>query len=59
MYKVIRQFFDTKTDHLYEIGDTYPIEGHRLSKARAEELLKGANKYGEIYLKEVKTTFKK
>lgn len=59
MYKVIRQFYDTKTEHMYNVGDTYPIEGHRLSKARAEELLKGSNRYGKIYLEEIKVSPKK
>lgn len=57
MYEVIRAFRDSKhNDHLYEVGDSYPVSGSKPTKARIEELLKGTNKYGRVYLKEVDET---
>lgn len=54
MYEVIRAFRDSKhNDHLYEVGDNYPVSGSKPTKARIEELLKGTNKYNRVYLKEV------
>lgn len=54
MYEVIRAFRDSKhNDHLYEVGDSYPASGSKPTKARIEELLKGTNKYGRVYLREV------
>lgn len=55
MYKVIRKFHDTKnTDHVYDVGDLYPVTGYKPTKTRINELLKGTNKYGRIYLEEIK-----
>lgn len=54
MYKVIRKFRDTKkVDHVYEVGDTYPIDGYKPTKARIKELTTTANKYGKVYLEEI------
>lgn len=54
MYKVIRAFRDLKNDeYLYEVGDTYPVEGYKPTKTRIKELLKGTNKNGKIYIEEV------
>lgn len=55
MYEVIRKFLDVETDHVYNVGDTYPISGHKPTKNRIEKLLKGNNNCGHIYLKEVKS----
>lgn len=55
MYKVIRRFHDTKNiDHVYDVGDTYPVDGYKATRTRINELLKGNNAYGQIYLEEVK-----
>lgn len=51
MYEVIQAFperFDD--DHLYNVGDTYPREGFTPPEGRAEELLDGTNRAGQIYL---------
>ena len=54
MYKVIRAFRDLSDDkRLYKIGDEYPANGKKPTKARIKELLNGSNKNGKIYLKEV------
>lgn len=57
MYKVVRRFIDLKhNEHLYEVGDTYPVEGSKPTKARINELLNGTNKNGQVYIAEVKET---
>lgn len=39
MYEVVRRFRETKHDgHIYEVGDTYPKDGAKATKARLEEL---------------------
>lgn len=39
-YKVIRKFKEEKHEnHVYEVGDSYPKEGKKATKARLEELL--------------------
>lgn len=54
MYLVIRRFHDTvNIDHVYEVGDTYPVDGYKPTKARINKLLNGTNKYGQIYLQEL------
>lgn len=54
MYEVIRAFRDAKNeDHYYGVGDTYPVSGYKPTKARIEELEKGKNKYGKVYIKKV------
>lgn len=53
MYEVIKAFRDSKNnDHLYEVGDTYPVPGYKPTKARIEELVKGKNRFGVAFLKE-------
>lgn len=50
-YKVINRFKETRHDgHVYEVGDTYPVEGHKLVKARAEFLTKKNETYGVAFL---------
>ena len=50
-YKVINRFRENNHDgHVYEVGDTYPAEGKRLNKTRAEELTKKHAKYKKAYL---------
>jgi hypothetical protein len=54
-YKVVRRFKELKHDgHIYNIGDIYPKEGYKATKARLEELSTTKNKYGQIYIEEVK-----
>ena len=55
MYRVVKAFRDSKNnEYYYSVGDTYPVEGYKPSKARISELVKGTNKLGEIFLEEVK-----
>ena len=58
MFEVVRAFRDAKNDnHFYKVGDDYPVAGaSKPSKARIEELAKGKNKYGKVYIKEVAET---
>ncbi len=58
MFEVVRAFRDAKNDnHFYKVGDEYPVAGaSKPSKARIEELAKGKNKYGKVYIKEVAET---
>ena len=54
-HKVIRRFQEVKHDnHVYEVGDSYPKEGKKATKARLEELSTKENKYKQIYIEEVK-----
>lgn len=55
-YKVVREFKETKHDgHVYEVGDSYPKEDAKATKARLEELSTTKNKYKKVYIEEVVT----
>lgn len=55
MYVVVKAFYDLKHDnHLYRVGDTYPVKGDRPTKARIEELAKGKNAYNQVFIEESK-----
>ncbi|MER2111169.1 MAG: termination factor Rho [Solibacillus isronensis] len=59
-HKVVREFKDTKHNgHIYKVGDSYPKEGEKATKARLEELSSTKNKYKKIYIEEVETPDKK
>ena len=48
MFKVIDRFEDLKDNsHPYEIGDIFPREGVKVSKARLKELSTSENKRGK------------
>ena len=50
-YSVIRPFSDsTDNGRFYQIGDKYPAEGVKATKARINSLLNGTNKNGKVYL---------
>lgn len=54
VYKVINRFKDKQHNgHIYEVGNTYPAEGKKLVKSRAEELTKVHPKYGIAFLEVV------
>lgn len=54
MYKVVNDFRDAKNDnHLYRVGDDYPVAGYKPTKARIEELAKGKNRLGKVFIEEV------
>ena len=53
-YKVINRFQEKNHDgHVYEIGDTYPAEGKKLVKTRADSLMKVHKDYGIAFLEAV------
>lgn len=53
-YKVVREFKEMKHEgHVYEVGDSYPKEGEKASKARLEELSTTKNKYKKVYIEEI------
>ena len=54
MYIVTRPFTDlSDNNRMYKVGDTYPAEGVKPTKARVKELLTGNNKNRKVYLSEV------
>ncbi|HIE6632278.1 termination factor Rho [Bacillus luti] len=54
-YKVVSRFEDTNHEgHIYEVGDTYPVEGKKASKSRLQELSTTKNKYQQVFIEEVK-----
>lgn len=56
-HKVVSRFKETKHDgHVYEVGDNYPVEGKKATKARLEELSTTKNKYNQIFIEEVTET---
>ncbi|WP_433943468.1 termination factor Rho [Paenibacillus sp. SN-8-1] len=55
MYKVVSRFKETNHDgHVYEVGDLYPKDGAKATKARLEELSSTKNKIGKVFIEEVK-----
>jgi len=59
MYKVIEMFTDLNdNDYRYEVGDTFPHKGLKVSDARLKELASADNKRGVPLIKEVKRTKK-
>lgn len=53
-YKVVSRFQDTKHEHVYEVGDFYPVEGKTASKTRLKELSTTKNNYQQVFIEEVK-----
>lgn len=51
-YKVIKDFTDLKTDHVYRAGDTFPFKG-KVAKARINELLTEKNKRSMPLIEEI------
>lgn len=57
IHKVISRFKEMKHDgHVYEVGDNYPVEGKKATKARLEELSTTKNKYNQVFIEEVNET---
>ena len=55
MYRVVSAFYDTKNnDHLYKVGDKYPVSGSKPNKARIEELATDKNSFNRVFIEEVK-----
>lgn len=60
MYEVVFKFADVEDGfHVYEIGDTYPREGVKVSGRRIAELATCNNKIGQILIREVKSVDEK
>ena len=56
-HKVVSRFKETRHDgHIYEVGDNYPVEGKKATKARLEELSTTKNKYNQVFIEEVAET---
>ena len=54
MYKVINRFQEKNHDgHVYEVGDSYPADGEKLVKTRADFLTKVHNEYKVAFLEVV------
>ena len=54
-YKVIRFFYDLQdSDHLYNVGDSFPREGKVVSDKRIGELLGCKNRLKTPVIEEVK-----
>ncbi|MFJ5768143.1 termination factor Rho [Lysinibacillus sp. NPDC093210] len=52
-YKVVQRFKEVKHDgHIYEVGEQYPVEGKRATRARITELSTAENKYKQIFITE-------
>ncbi|MEK5332012.1 termination factor Rho [Lysinibacillus sp. FSL W8-0992] len=52
-YKVVQRFKEVKHDgHIYEVGEQYPVEGKRATRARIAELSSTENKYKQIFITE-------
>lgn len=52
-YKVVQRFKEVKHDgHIYEVGEQYPVEGKRATRARITELSTTENKYKQIFITE-------
>lgn len=53
MYRVISPFRDLKNDeHPYKVGDVYPVEGYKPTKARIKELVEGKNPLNRAFIEE-------
>lgn len=54
MYRVIRQFSDLQDNsHLYNVGDTFPHDGVKVSAKRIEELASNRNRLRIPLIEEV------
>lgn len=54
MYRVISYFTDLQdNDHPYNVGDAFPREGVKASKARLDELAGSDNKQGRPLIEKV------
>ena len=55
VYTVVRAFMDAQDGYRqYNVGDTFPVKGVKVTKARVKSLLTGDNANGHVYLEEVK-----
>lgn len=60
MYKVIKFFVDLQdNNHPYNVGDTFPREGHEVTEERLAELAGSNNKQGVPLIAKPRTKKKK
>lgn len=60
MYKVIVRFMDLQDEnHIYEVGDTFPRDGVKVSTDRISELMSCENKIGCTLIEKIKSTRKR
>lgn len=52
-YKVVNRFKDIKHNKIYEVGEQYPTEGQKATKARLEQLATTKNKYKKVFIEKV------
>lgn len=54
-YEVVNRFKDTEDNGIiYEVGESYPKDGHKPTKKRIGELTKLHPKYKVVFIEEVK-----
>ena len=54
MYKVVKYFTDLQdNDHEYNVGDTFPRKGLKVTEERLAELSSKTNKQGVVLIKKV------
>ena len=52
MYEVVVSFRDLmNNNHVYQVGDTYPVSGYKPTKARIDALATGKNSYNTVFIK--------
>lgn len=60
LYKVIVRFMDLQDEnHIYEVGDTFPRDGIKVSADRINELMSCGNKIGCPLIEKIKATRKR
>lgn len=53
MYRVIKQFYDLKANHVYSVGDTFPHNGVEVDAERIAELTSDKNRLGVPLIEEI------
>lgn len=53
MYKVVKRFYDLKSNHAYSVGDTFPHNGVYVDAERIAELESDKNRLGVPLIEEV------
>lgn len=55
MYRVIKRFYDVKSNHAYSVWDTFPHDGVEIDAKRIAELVSGKNRLGVPLIKEIQS----
>ena len=53
MYKVIKRFYDLKSNHAYSVGDNFPHNGVEVDAERIAELASDKNRLGVPLIEEI------